>query len=134
MREYIHRIDSYSGIEGEYILQVDFILKSARIVDSEFNPPLDWSDQKIERIPHTRDITSFKMGDSIRGIETTHKVEYESILWIYSLIDLFYSIRRSRSSPGPSPTGSLLPVASVQFPVSLSNITLIGFSFLSRSR
>ena len=78
MREYIHRIDSYSGIEGEYILQVDFILKSARIVDSEFNPPLDWSDQKIERIPHTRDITAFKMGDSIRGIETTHKVEYES--------------------------------------------------------
>lgn len=77
MREYIHRIDSYSGIDGEYILQVDFILKSARIIDSEFNPPLDWSDQKTERIPHTRDITVFKIGDTVRGIEVTHTVDYE---------------------------------------------------------
>ena len=85
MREFAHRIKPYYGIGGEYIFQADFILKAARTIDSEFNPPLEWSDHELERIPHKRDVIHFKMGDSKRGIEVTRKIEYEPISATHAL-------------------------------------------------
>ncbi|RDE13007.1 MAG: hypothetical protein C4K48_09370, partial [Candidatus Thorarchaeota archaeon] len=66
------RIQPYWTVDGDYVTLVDFALQVAPALDSEFKPPVIWSERTTETVPCERAVSCFAYGDAERGVSVHH--------------------------------------------------------------
>lgn len=71
------RIQPYWAVDGDYVTLVDFALQVAPALDSEFKPPVIWSERTTETVPCERDVTCFAYGDAERGVRVHHTTHHD---------------------------------------------------------
>ena len=77
MNTQTRHIQPYRAVDGDYVTLVDFALQVAPALDSEFKPPVIWSERTTEAVPCERDVICFAYGDAERGVRVHHTTHHD---------------------------------------------------------